>query len=84
MQAVTDAGFLIPQALQSVPGSNVDKNRHYDQIAYFQWLSHMHATGRAGVFDVYEHVYRLDDAAEDASEWQCVRAAVSRTGAPTA
>ncbi|MBV8273075.1 MAG: endonuclease/exonuclease/phosphatase family protein [Cupriavidus sp.] len=70
MQAVTDAGFHIPEALQSVPGSNVDKNRHYDQIAYFQRLSHMYPTGRAGVFDVYEHVYRLDDAAEYASERQ--------------
>ncbi|WP_019447419.1 endonuclease/exonuclease/phosphatase family protein [Cupriavidus sp. BIS7] len=70
MQAITDAGFVIPEALQSVPGSNVDGSRHYDQIAYLQQLSHMQPTGRAGVFDIYEHVYRLADAADYARERQ--------------
>lgn len=64
MQAIANAGFVVPETLQSVPGSNVDKNRHYDQIAYYQRLSHMRPTGRAGVFDVYEHVYRLADASD--------------------
>ncbi|SDP39959.1 Endonuclease/Exonuclease/phosphatase family protein [Ralstonia sp. 25mfcol4.1] len=68
MEAITRAGFVVPEPLQSVPGSNVDKNRHYDQIAYFRRLSRMAPTGRAGVFDVYEHVYRLADADAYASE----------------
>lgn len=68
MEAITRAGFTVPEALQSVPGSNVDRNRHYDQIAHFRQLSRMAPTGRAGVFDVYEHVFRLVDAGAYAAE----------------
>lgn len=68
MTALTAAGFKVPDALQSVPGSNVAKNKHYDQIAYHQGLARMQPTGRAGVFDYYEHVYRLDDEALYADE----------------
>ncbi|AZG14341.1 endonuclease/exonuclease/phosphatase family protein [Cupriavidus pauculus] len=70
MQAITKAGFIVPPELQSVPGSNVGKDRHYDQIAYFRQLSSMAPTGRAGVFDVFEHVYRLADADAYAAERQ--------------
>lgn len=70
MQAITQAGFVVPEPLQSVPGSNVNKNRHYDQIAYLRRLSRMAPTGRAGVFDMYEHVYRLADADAYQSERQ--------------
>ncbi|MBX3611370.1 MAG: endonuclease/exonuclease/phosphatase family protein [Hydrogenophaga sp.] len=68
LKAMTDAGFVVPEALQKVPGSNVDKNKHYDQIAYYRALSHLHPTGRAGVFDCFEHVYRLADEADYARE----------------
>lgn len=68
MQAITDAGFVVPPALQQVPGSNVDKNKHYDQIAWYQKLSRLKPTGRAGVFDYYEHVYRLADEADYAQD----------------
>jgi len=61
MEAMTRAGFAVPDALQAVPGSNVDKNKHYDQIAYLSKLAHLAPTGQAGVFDFYEHVYRLED-----------------------
>jgi len=61
MQAITQAGFVVPDELQTVPGSNVDKNKHYDQIAYYRKLNRMIPTGQAGVFDFYEHVYRLED-----------------------
>jgi hypothetical protein len=60
MQQLTNAGFVVPAELQEVPGSNVDKNKHYDQIAYFKELVGMTPTGRAGVFDYYEYVYRDD------------------------
>jgi hypothetical protein len=46
-----------------VPGSNVDKNKHYDQIAYHDKLVGMKPTGKAGVFDYYEYVYT--EARED-------------------
>lgn len=64
LQAILDAGFKVPEALEAIPGSNVDKNRHYDQMAYLNRLSHLKPTGKAGVFDYYEHVYRLADAAD--------------------
>lgn len=43
MQAITDAGFLVPEELQAVPGSNVDKNKHHDQFAYLKRLTHVGA-----------------------------------------
>jgi len=64
MQALTAGGFVVPEALQQIPGSNVDRNKHYDQIAYLKQLKDMAPTGRAGVFDYFEHVYRMADEAE--------------------
>jgi len=68
MQAITNAGFVVPQELQAIPGSNVDKNRYYDQIAYHGKLNRMKPTGRAGVFDYYQHVYRKEDESLYAGE----------------
>lgn len=62
MKALHDAGFVVPDALQTIPGSNVEKNKHYDQIAYYKELVAMNPTGKAGVFDYYEHVYTEDQA----------------------
>jgi endonuclease/exonuclease/phosphatase family metal-dependent hydrolase len=70
MEAITNAGFRVPEQLQNVPGSNVDKNKHYDQIAYLKKLVRMKPTGNAGVFDFYEHVYRFEDEAAYAQERQ--------------
>lgn len=67
-RALGEAGFLVPEGLQQVPGSNVEKNRKYDQIAYHRKLSGMAHTGRAGVFDYYEHIYRDADAEVFAAE----------------
>jgi endonuclease/exonuclease/phosphatase family metal-dependent hydrolase len=60
-EALTKAGFVVPNALQTIPGSNVAKNKHYDQVAYLKKLTRMAPTGKAGVFDYYEHVYREED-----------------------
>ena len=68
MEAITDAGFRVPEQLQDVPGSNVDRSKHYDQIAYLKKLSRLKPTGNAGVFDFYEQVYRLEDEALYAKE----------------
>jgi len=70
LQAITQAGFRVPEALQTVPGSNVAKDKHYDQIAYHQKLTRMRPTGRAGVFDFFEQVYRLEDESAYATERQ--------------
>ena len=39
MQAIATPASGSPEQLQSVPGSNVDKDKHYDQIAFFQALA---------------------------------------------
>ncbi|MCY6380350.1 endonuclease/exonuclease/phosphatase family protein [Hoeflea prorocentri] len=59
MKAITDAGFVIPEELQDVPATNTGKKkRHYDQIAVMPQMWRMETTGRAGVFDFYNTVYR--------------------------
>ncbi len=67
-EAITKAGFVVPEALQKIPGSNVTQDKHYDQIAYLKQLSALRPTGQAGVFDYYQHVYRLADEADYAKE----------------
>lgn len=74
MQALEKARFMVPEGLQTIPGSNVDKNRHYDQIAFFEKLHGMTPTGRAGVFDYYEHVYRNTDEQVYSSAWKRTKA----------
>ena len=63
MAGLTGAGFVVPAGLESIPGSNVKKDKHYDQIACFKKTTGLTPTGRAGVFDYFEHVYRLSDEA---------------------
>ena len=58
---LTEAGFQIPKALQSIPGSNVKKDKHYDQIAFLEREGVLEARA-AGVFDFFQHVYRRTDA----------------------
>lgn len=62
-RAVTDAGFDVPPALQSIPGSNVKKNRTYDQIAFSTHARAAVECSAAGVFDFFESVYRDEDEA---------------------
>lgn len=59
MKAIAKAGFLVPEELTKLPGSNVARNKYYDQIAYYKELHGMKPL-KAGIFDFYEHVYRLD------------------------
>lgn len=60
-RAITDAGFSVPEALQSIPGSNVSKNKAYDQIAFSTDAQARVACSSAGVFDFFESVYRDED-----------------------
>lgn len=68
MEAIVKAGFRVPEELNAIPGSNVAKDKHYDQIAYYKKLNRLNPTGQAGIFDFYESVYRLDDEEAYASE----------------
>jgi hypothetical protein len=69
MEALTNAGFKVPKELQDIPGSNVAKDKHYDQIAYYKQLQSLSPTGKAGVFDFFEHVYRVTTAISDESAY---------------
>lgn len=65
MAALESNGFVIPEKLKSIPGSNVAKDKAYDQIAFWnpartEGYARLDVLG-AGVFDFYEHVYRLED-----------------------
>jgi endonuclease/exonuclease/phosphatase family metal-dependent hydrolase len=64
MQAILDNGFEVPPALQEVPGSNVKGNRHYDQIAFMTMRNQLLSTGRAGVLNFFDTVYKDDDEEE--------------------
>jgi hypothetical protein len=73
MEALTKAGFRVPDELQAIPGSNVAKDKHYDQIAYFKKLQSLTPTGKAGVFDFFEHVYRKNSVNDDEADYAAHR-----------
>ena len=60
MQQLTESGFIIPPELQNLP-SNVQKNKHYDQIAYRARKGRFGTTGKAGVFDFFTTVFAEKD-----------------------
>jgi len=59
---IVNAGFHIPEELQKLP-ANVKQDRHYDQIAFMTRKGSLDWTGKAGVFNYYETVFR--DTPED-------------------
>ncbi len=61
MAALESSGFVIPEALKSIPGTNVAKDKTYDQIAFWKpaqdrGYARLDVIG-AGVFDFFEHIY---------------------------
>lgn len=62
LTAITDAGFVIPEVLKKRSGSNLAKDKFYDQIAIWRG-QRFDETLRGGVFDFYEAVFRADDEA---------------------
>lgn len=64
-EALTENGFIIPDALQRLPGSNVAKDKFYDQIAFYKTTEGI-ICRKADVFDFYEYVF--NDEAIYASE----------------
>jgi endonuclease/exonuclease/phosphatase family metal-dependent hydrolase len=62
-RAITEGGFTVPEAIQAIPGSNVPKDKKYDQIAYRARQGRFQGTGNAGVFDYYRHVLTTDEEA---------------------
>lgn len=67
MSALESNGFVIPEALKSIPGSNVARDKAYDQIAFWEPVrtaGYARLDVRAAnVFDFFEHVLRRDEEA---------------------
>jgi endonuclease/exonuclease/phosphatase family metal-dependent hydrolase len=60
-RALTEGGFTVPDKIQEIPGTNVPKDKKYDQIAYRARQGRFQGTGAAGAFDFYEQVMRRDE-----------------------
>jgi endonuclease/exonuclease/phosphatase family metal-dependent hydrolase len=65
MKALDDAGFKVPTALakDNIPGSNVTKDKYYDQIAFKVDEERFKAKEKAGIFDFYQYVFKDSDEA---------------------
>lgn len=59
-KALTDAGFHIPPELQNLP-SNVSRNKYYDQIAFRIREKLFETTGKAGVFNFFDVVFKASE-----------------------
>jgi endonuclease/exonuclease/phosphatase family metal-dependent hydrolase len=65
MTALTDAGWSVPQPIRDLPqGSNVSRDKYYDQIAVLPVANRFQPAGPAGVFDFYKSVFRPEDQAD--------------------
>lgn len=65
MKALEANGFEVPPEIRAVAGSNVDHSKAYDQIAFWEAKrsrGYVKVDVRgAGVFDYYEHIYKVTD-----------------------
>jgi hypothetical protein len=62
LKAITDAGFVVPKVLTDRKGSNIARDKYYDQIAIWRG-KRFDETDRGGVLDYYEAVFRTEDEA---------------------
>jgi endonuclease/exonuclease/phosphatase family metal-dependent hydrolase len=62
MQALNGEGFVVPEALQTLPGAALLSGKYYDQIAFRVRDKRVEAT-HAGVFDFTKSVFRDADFA---------------------
>ncbi|MDG1573304.1 endonuclease/exonuclease/phosphatase family protein [Robiginitalea sp. M366] len=65
MAALKSNDFVIPQELQDIPGSNVERNKAYDQIAFWKpnrvtQYARLDIKG-ANIFDFFEHVFKVGE-----------------------
>jgi len=63
MEAITKAGFVVPRALQDRSGSNIARDKFYDQIAIWRGRRRLDETDHGGVFDFCNAVFRDSDEA---------------------
>lgn len=62
MKEITNAGFIVPPQLQRLP-SNAMKDKFYDQIAFKVRPDRFGTTGKAGVLDFFDTVFKIDEEA---------------------
>lgn len=65
MEALEANNFVIPDEIKSIPGSNVKKDKAYDQIAFWNpkrntQYAKLDILG-ANVFDFFEYVFKMED-----------------------
>ncbi len=82
-------GFFVPPELQEIPeGSNVKRDKAYDQIAYWKRSAGMQKegvridVGNAGIFDFFKYVFRAGDNDPDKEDERCYAGKVSETKLP--
>jgi exonuclease III len=62
MAALLKGNFSVPPELQKLElGSNMKQDKFYDQIAYKDSFERVQFTGKAGVFNYYEHIFTPAD-----------------------
>ena len=73
MGALESNDFFIPPQLKSIPGSNVKRDKAYDQIAF--WMPDNRSTNysklkiiAANIFDYYKYIYKNDEEQEYRNE----------------
>lgn len=65
MQALESNGFKVPEQIKKIPGSNVKKDKTYDQIAFWKpgednGYARLDVLA-SGVFDYFSHVYKKSE-----------------------
>lgn len=61
MKALLKGGFKLPDALVKRTGSNLKKDKFYDQIVYKEGKNKVKFSGNAGVLDFFETIYKEDE-----------------------
>jgi len=59
-EGLTKAGFVVPEELLKLKGSNLKRDKYYDQIAFLVRPDRFGTTSKADVFDFYKSVFRDD------------------------
>ncbi len=67
MEALESNGFEVNDKLKTIPGSNVKRDKFYDQIAFWQPKRNLGYASldvlAANIFDFFEHIYTMEDKA---------------------
>ena len=65
MQALESNGFEVNNKLKTIPGSNVKRDKYYDQIAFWKPKRNLGYASldvqAANIFDFFEHIYKMED-----------------------